>query len=43
MNCEPYEQLIYEHMGGDLIILENYTATEGNFAYQPVPGVKEWS
>lgn len=40
MNCEPYEQLIYEHMGGDLIILENYTATEGNFAYQPVPGVK---
>ena len=40
MNYEPYENLIRQHMGDNIILMENYTATEGNFAYQAVPGVK---
>ena len=40
MNCEPYENMIRQHMGYDIIIMENYTATEGNFAYQVMPNVK---
>lgn len=40
MNYEPYENLLRQHMGRHVIIMENYSATEGNFAYQAVPGVK---
>lgn len=40
MNCEPYEDLIRQHMGVNVLVMENYTATEGNFAYQAIPGVK---
>lgn len=40
MNYEPYENLIKEHMGSGIFLMENYTATEGNFAYQPLPGKK---
>lgn len=40
MNYEPYESLIRQHMGNDILLLENYTATEGNFAYQCQPGKK---
>lgn len=40
MNYEPYEKLVRTHMGAGILILENYTATEGNFAYQPIPGLK---
>ena len=40
MNYEPYEKLIRQHMGDDIILMENYTATEGNFAYQAVTGIK---
>jgi len=40
MNFEPYENFIRQHMGNDIIIMENYTATEGNFAYQSIPGAK---
>ena len=40
MNYEPYEKLIREHMGNDIFLMENYTATEGNFAYQPIPNEK---
>ncbi len=40
MNYEPYEKLIREHMGSDIFLMENYTATEGNFAYQPIPNEK---
>ncbi len=40
MNYEPYEPMIRQHMGNDIILLENYTATEGNFAYQNQPGKK---
>lgn len=40
MNYEPYENLIRHHMGNDIIIMENYSATEGNFAYQAVPEIK---
>ena len=40
MNYEPYEKLIRHHMGKDIFLLENYTATEGNFAYQSIPNEK---
>ncbi|MEP7232252.1 MAG: GH3 auxin-responsive promoter family protein [Ginsengibacter sp.] len=40
MNYEPYESLMRQHLGKDTIIMENYSATEGNFAYQAVPGKK---
>ena len=40
MNYEPYENLIRHHTGNDVTIMENYTATEGNFAYQAVPNLK---
>jgi hypothetical protein len=40
MNYEPYENLIREHMGCDFFLMENYTATEGNFAYQYLPDKK---
>jgi phenylacetate-coenzyme A ligase PaaK-like adenylate-forming protein len=40
MNYEPYENFIREQMGGDIFLMENYTATEGNFAYQCLPGKK---
>lgn len=40
MNYEPYEQLIREHMGEAVMIMENYTATEGNFGYAINPGTK---
>ena len=40
MNYEPYEKLIRQHMGDNIIIMENYTATEGNFAYQAITGIK---
>src|SRR5207253_542751 len=34
MNYEPYEKILRENLGHDILILENYTATEGNFAFQ---------
>ncbi len=40
MNYEPYESFLRQHLGNDIIIMENYSATEGNFAYQAVPGKK---
>ncbi len=40
MNYEPYESLLRQHLGNDIIIMENYSATEGNFAYQVFPGKK---
>jgi phenylacetate-coenzyme A ligase PaaK-like adenylate-forming protein len=40
MNYKPYENLIRKHMGSDIFLMENYTATEGNFAYQYMPGKK---
>ncbi|MEO5943539.1 MAG: GH3 auxin-responsive promoter family protein [Ferruginibacter sp.] len=40
MNYEPYENIIRQHMGNNIFLMENYTATEGNFAYQVVPGEK---
>lgn len=39
-NYEPYENFLREHLGRDILIMENYSATEGNFAYQVVPGTK---
>lgn len=40
MNYEPYENLLRQHLGKDVVIMENYSATEGNFAYQAIPGKK---
>jgi len=40
MNHEPYEQMIRQHIGEQVLLLENYTATEGNFAYQYQAGKK---
>ena len=40
MNYEPYESLLRQHLGNDILIMENYSATEGNFAYQTVPRKK---
>jgi phenylacetate-coenzyme A ligase PaaK-like adenylate-forming protein len=40
MNYEPYENLLYDHLGNDILLLENYSATEGNFAYQVLPHTK---
>lgn len=40
MNCEPYEKFLHEHLGDNVLLMENYTATEGNFAYQVLPAVK---
>ena len=40
MNYETYDNLIRQHMGNSIIIMENYTATEGNFAYQAITGIK---
>lgn len=37
MNHEPYRHLLRKYLGDDFILLENYTATEGNFAYQDDP------
>ncbi len=34
MNYEPYEKILRKHLGENVLILENYTATEGNFAFQ---------
>jgi hypothetical protein len=40
MNCEPYEKLLHEHLDNNAFLIENYTATEGNFAYQVLPAIK---
>lgn len=40
MNCEPYENLLRNHLGNDILLMENYSATEGNFAYQVQPNSK---
>lgn len=40
MNYEPYENLLRQHLGNELLIMENYSATEGNIAYQSIPGTK---
>jgi len=40
MNCEPYENLLHNHLGDDVLLIENYSATEGNFAYQVLPHTK---
>jgi len=37
MNYRPYENFLRQHMGDNIYILENYSATEGSFAYQVVP------
>lgn len=34
MNYEPYKSLLRKHLGEDVLMMENYSATEGNFAYQ---------
>ena len=34
MNYEPYQKLLRLHLGNTFHLLENYTATEANFAYQ---------
>jgi len=40
MNAEPYENLLCNHLGDDVLLMENYSATEGNFAYQVLPHAK---
>ncbi|HYJ62809.1 MAG TPA: GH3 auxin-responsive promoter family protein, partial [Parafilimonas sp.] len=40
MNYEPYENLLRNHLGEDVLLMENYSATEGNFAYQVQPNIK---
>ncbi|MEP6464875.1 MAG: GH3 auxin-responsive promoter family protein [Parafilimonas sp.] len=40
MNYEPYENLLRKNLGDDVLMMENYSATEGNFAYQTEPHVK---
>jgi phenylacetate-coenzyme A ligase PaaK-like adenylate-forming protein len=40
MNYEPYAALLKQHLGDDVLIMENYSATEGNIAYQAVPNTK---
>ncbi len=40
MNYEPYENLLRNHLGDDVLLMENYSATEGNFAYQVSLGIK---
>ena len=40
MNYEPYESLLRNHLGNDVLIMENYSATEGSFAYQADPHKK---
>lgn len=40
MNYEPYEHLLRNHLGEDVVLMENYSATEGNFAYQIQPNIK---
>ncbi len=40
MNYEPYENLLCNHLGDAVLLMENYSATEGNFAYQVLPHTK---
>lgn len=40
MNYEPYENLLRTHLGSNVLLMENYSATEGNFAYQVSPHTK---
>jgi hypothetical protein len=40
MNYEPYENLLRHHLGEDVLLMESYSASEGNFAYQVEPYVK---
>lgn len=40
MNYEPYEISLRNHLGNDVLLMENYSASEGNFAYQVQPNTK---